>query len=65
MASYYSEARRALAHIACLGAEHHIQQSFGLRSEGRAAWADKKLRHAWELSELAGQLTADSMRDGA
>lgn len=60
-----SDVRRKLAHIACLGAENHIQQSFGLRSEGRAAWADEKLRHAWELSELAGQLTADSMRGGA
>lgn len=60
-----STARRALAHIACLGAEHHIQQGIDLLGAGRAAWADEKLRHAAELSALAAQLTADSMRGGA
>jgi len=59
------EVRIKLAHIACLGAEHDIQQSFDLRSLGRSTWADKKLAHAADLSALAAQLTADSMRDGA
>lgn len=58
------DVRRKLAHIACLGAEREIQKSFELRGEGRAAWADEKLRHAAELSALAAQFTADSMRDG-
>lgn len=60
-----SEARRALAHIACLGAEHEIQRSFDLRGLGRVSWADKKLAHAADLSGLAAQLSADSMRGGA
>jgi hypothetical protein len=59
------DVRRKLAHIACLGAEREIQKSFELRGEGRAAWADEKLRHAFELSGLAAWLTADSVRDGA
>lgn len=60
-----TDVRRKLAHIACLGAEHEIQQSLKLRDKGTELWADDKLRHATDLSALAAQLTADSMRDGA
>lgn len=60
-----AEVRRKLAHIACLGAERDIQESLTLRDKGTELWADVKLRHAAELSGLAAQLTADSMRDGA
>lgn len=60
-----SEVRRALAHIACLGAEREIQDAQALRKQGlHPSWADEKLRHAAELSALAAQLTADSMRGG-
>lgn len=60
------DVRRALAHIASLGAERLIQDAQEVRKQGlHPSWSDEKLRHAAELSSLAAQLTADSMRDGA
>jgi hypothetical protein len=61
-----TEVRRKLAHIACLGAEVQIQDAQEVRKKGlHPSWADEKLRHAAELSALAAQLTADSMREGS
>lgn len=60
------DVRIKLAHIACLGAEREIQDAEALRKQGlHPSWVGEKLEHAAELSALAAQLTADSMRDGA
>ena len=60
-----SDVRRKLAHIATLGAEHDIKRAIELLGEDASWFAGQKLRHAAELSALAAQLTADSMRGGA
>lgn len=53
------ETRRALAHIALLGAARGVERSRKHRSSGREVFAERVLSRALELVELAALLTEE------